>query len=121
MISRMSLEDDSDVYESIGRGLRRRRLAAGLTLDELGELSSLGPAYIGQIERNAKKPSLGTLAALARALDVPLEGLLKGSGPRPRVPAVRQLELLLRRAGARERAILLSVVRHLARELRDRR
>ncbi len=110
-----------DVYAMVGRSLRHHRRAAGLTLEGLSELSGLGPAYIGQIERSAKKPSLRTLAKLAEALDVPVAALVDGKNgqPKARPSTARELELTLRALAPKRRAFLVSVVRHLARELRS--
>ncbi len=61
-----------------GREVRRRREAAGLTLEDLAESSGLSPNYIGQIETGKRDPSLATMESLAQALDVPLGDLIGG-------------------------------------------
>src|SRR5687767_11156911 len=53
-----------------GREVRRRREAAGMTLEDLAESSELSPNYIGQIETGKRDPSLATMESLAEALDV---------------------------------------------------
>ena len=50
--------------------IRRRRLAAGLTLEQLAERSGLTPNYIGTIENGKRDPSLSTVLAIATGLDL---------------------------------------------------
>jgi transcriptional regulator with XRE-family HTH domain len=56
---------------SIGTRIKSLRIERGLTLAGLGEKSMLSASYLSQIERGKNIPSLGTLAVLAQALDVP--------------------------------------------------
>lgn len=50
--------------------IRRRRLAAGLTLEQLAERSGLTPNYIGTIENGKRDPSLSTVMSIAVGLSV---------------------------------------------------
>jgi transcriptional regulator with XRE-family HTH domain len=61
-----------------GQEVRRRREAAGLTLEALAERSGLTPNYIGGIEMGKRDPSLSTLLSLARGLRAPPADLLGG-------------------------------------------
>jgi transcriptional regulator with XRE-family HTH domain len=54
---------------ALGRNLRARRKAQGLTLVQLGELSELSATFISQVERGRHQPSVPTLHRLAKALD----------------------------------------------------
>jgi transcriptional regulator with XRE-family HTH domain len=65
---------------AFGREVRRRRLALGLTLEQLAERSSLTPNYIGTVEHGQRDPSLSTILALARGLGVAPGELLGGIG-----------------------------------------
>jgi transcriptional regulator with XRE-family HTH domain/quercetin dioxygenase-like cupin family protein len=69
----------------IGIAVRDHRDAAGLSARELAEAAGVSPSLISQIERNRTSPSVATLYALARALDVSLDDLLGGpdGGRRP--------------------------------------
>jgi transcriptional regulator with XRE-family HTH domain len=51
-----------------GSEIRRRRLALGMTLEQLAETSGLTPNYIGTIENGKRDPSLSTVMALAKGL-----------------------------------------------------
>jgi transcriptional regulator with XRE-family HTH domain len=60
----------------LGREIRRRRKAQGLTLDRLGESAGLTSNYIGNIEAGQRDPSLSSMIRLARAFDSPIGELL---------------------------------------------
>ena len=61
-----------------GREVRRRRVALGLTLEQLAELSGLTPNYIGTVENGRRDPSLSTVMSLANGLGVPAGELVGG-------------------------------------------
>jgi transcriptional regulator with XRE-family HTH domain len=63
-----------------GREVRRRREAAGLTLEALAERAGLTPNYIGGIEMGRRDPSLSTVLSLARGLRISPADLLGGLG-----------------------------------------
>ncbi|WOK37529.1 helix-turn-helix domain-containing protein [Sphingomonas sp. C3-2] len=56
----------------LGERIRARRKELGLTLRELSETSGLSAPFISQAERDLTTPSLISLLALAKALDVDL-------------------------------------------------
>lgn len=56
--------------------LRERRLAAGLSQEELAEKAGLHRTYVSQMERGLKSPTLDVLAKLAGALDMNLKAFL---------------------------------------------
>ena len=49
----------------VGRHLRARRKAAGLTLDELGARVGLAPSQLSMVENGRREPRLSQLDALA--------------------------------------------------------
>lgn len=61
-----------------GKEIRRRRVALGLTLEQLAERSGLTPNYIGTVENGRRDPSLSTIGALARGLGISAGELLGG-------------------------------------------
>ena len=61
-----------------GREVRRRRVALGLTLEQLAERSGLTPNYIGTVENGRRDPSLSTVMSLAEGLGVPAGELVGG-------------------------------------------
>lgn len=64
--------------QSIGDALRRSRLRAGITQEELAARADVHPTYVGEIERGEKDVSVRVLAALAHALDTTASELLAG-------------------------------------------
>jgi len=61
-----------------GNNLRRCRMLAGLSQEELGERASLHRTEIGRIENGETEPRLGTLHILAAALGVSLDRFTEG-------------------------------------------
>jgi len=64
---------------AFGRVLRRLRTQRGLTQLRLAELTDLHPTYISLLERGHRQPTLDTLAALGKALNVSPLRLLRGT------------------------------------------
>ncbi len=60
---------------SIGFEVRRLRKATDLTVAELGAAAGISVGMLSKIENGSISPSLGTLDALARALNVPITRL----------------------------------------------
>ena len=61
----------------LGERIRTRRKELGLTLQQLARKSSLSAPFISQAERDLTIPSLVSLLALARALEVDLDYFMK--------------------------------------------
>ncbi len=55
--------------ESIGKNIRKFRLARKLRQEELAEQAGLSTNYIGMIERGEKVPSLESFITIANVLD----------------------------------------------------
>ena len=83
-----------DLRRAFGHRLRTRRLAKGLSQEQLAEQAELHWTYISGIERGRRNPTLNTLGRLARALDLPVSRLVSGltdsdalpSAPTPKRP-----------------------------------
>ncbi|WYL51708.1 XRE family transcriptional regulator [Aminobacter sp. P9b] len=57
----------------VGALIRARRRQLSLTLQELCDAAGISVGYLSQVERDHATPSLGTLAQLARSLDVAVD------------------------------------------------
>ena len=57
--------------EAFGAALRRRRLAGGLTQEDLAFASGVDRAFIARIEAGKRQPTITTILRLTRALSVP--------------------------------------------------
>ncbi len=67
-----------NVTEKLGKTIRRLRSAYNYSLGDLSEQSGVAKSIISQIEKNETNPTLGTLYKLARALNAPIEEMLRG-------------------------------------------
>lgn len=63
-------------YISIGKRIRHHRKRRGLTQEQLGLSINTSGAYISNIERAVKKPSLDNLAAIAETLDITINDMI---------------------------------------------
>jgi transcriptional regulator with XRE-family HTH domain len=106
------------VYLVVGESIRAYRLQRGLTLEDLAELSRLHASYIGQIERNAKKSSLETIATLAQALGVPVGALFSVAQPKRIDPFSEIARPFLGAKSGAKRKVLVDVMRLLSKRLR---
>lgn len=87
---------------AVGREIKRYRIKAGLTVAGLAGAAGLSPGMLSKVENGQISPSLGTLQALARGLNVPLTSLFKQfekSADASYVPAGQGL--LIERKGTR--------------------
>src|SRR5689334_7113817 len=66
---------DSEFARTLGRAIRDRRRARGLTQSQLGHRLTKG--YVSEVERGHSLPSLRALAFIADRLDVPVGELLE--------------------------------------------
>jgi transcriptional regulator with XRE-family HTH domain len=66
-----------DIRARVGRNLRRRRLAKGISQEELAHLCELDRTYVSGIERGVRNPTVTVLERLAAVLDIPAAMLLE--------------------------------------------
>ncbi len=75
---------------SFGAEVRQRRLALGMTLDDLAERSGLSAHYLSTVENDHRDPRVSTVLALAGALKA-TPGELLDPGTAPSQPTVTAL------------------------------
>jgi transcriptional regulator with XRE-family HTH domain len=63
--------------EAIGRQVRGYREKLNLTISELARIASMSAGMLSKIENGATSPSLSSIQALARALQVPVTSLFR--------------------------------------------
>lgn len=105
---------DGETAVAVGDAIRARRHQLGLSLRELGERAGLSVSFLSQVERGQSSLALGSLAAVARALETDAVTLLPGSrgGSEP-VPQREGATVHVTRAdGATEMAIDARVRRY---------
>jgi transcriptional regulator with XRE-family HTH domain len=64
--------------EGLGNSVRARRLALGISQEELGQRIQLDRTYVSGVERGVRNPSFIALLKLAKGLNVSLSILLEG-------------------------------------------
>jgi transcriptional regulator with XRE-family HTH domain len=74
----------ADILHAFGERLRKLRLHAGLSQEELAHAAGLSMRYVSDVERGTRNLGLRNTHRLAVALGVPLSTLFKGVGERPR-------------------------------------
>lgn len=67
----------TDPRKPLGEAIRRRRLALGLTQEQLAEKADLHWTFISGIERGIRNVSILNLFHIALALDVKVRELIK--------------------------------------------
>lgn len=68
--------DDGPPRSDLGRRLHDRRLALGMSLEEVAESAKMDPGYLVYLEERPAVPSMNTLLGLARALQTTVPQLL---------------------------------------------
>jgi transcriptional regulator with XRE-family HTH domain len=63
--------------EQFAANVRARRIAAGLSQEQLSRLTDLHPTEISRLERAVREPRLSTIVRVARALDITPAELLE--------------------------------------------
>jgi DNA-binding XRE family transcriptional regulator len=71
----------ADLQVAVGANLRAARLAAGLTLRQVAELTGITFQYLGKVEKGGKNLTLSTMETLAAVLHVRINDLLPKRPP----------------------------------------
>jgi transcriptional regulator with XRE-family HTH domain len=71
---------------ALGHVIRTQRQLAKLSLRDLAALTDLSNAYLSQVERGMHEPSVRVLRAIAEALSLPADALLREAGLLDREP-----------------------------------
>ena len=90
----MQAAEDAFLAFAMGRRIRERRLAQGLTVTELASRIGRAPSQVSLIENGRKEPKISELRQIATALSTSVENLLNSDTPGPRAT----LEIALDRA-----------------------
>lgn len=69
----------------VGQRIRQLRKAAEFTFDAFVEETNLGRGYLSELERGLVVPTIGTLARVARALELTIADLVIGETDRERL------------------------------------
>ncbi len=66
----------NSISNTFGFRLKHLRKKAGLSQEQLALTAEMAPSFIGEIERNLKRPSLESLEKIANALEISIPELL---------------------------------------------
>ena len=66
---------------ALGRAVLALRRERGWTVEEAAGRFAVEPAFVRRIEAGRTNPSLAVIVSIARAFGVPLETLLRETGP----------------------------------------
>ena len=86
--------DQESINNGLGLRLRARRKALGLSLRSLAASTGVSASFLSQVERGIVSPSIQTLTAVSRALEVPIYHFLLES-PDPVVRHDRRRRLIM--------------------------
>lgn len=106
-------ETTASTLAAIGNRIREARLARGMTLQAIAQVSGISPSMLSLVERGRASPSIGSLIVLANALGISMSDLMATDTP-------RQNRLVTRAADAPIVETAKHVVRRLMREDRER-
>jgi transcriptional regulator with XRE-family HTH domain len=67
----------SDISLKFGRKVREVRLKKKMSQGDLAKILGVHPTYISSVERGVRNMALNNIERLARALNVPIEELIK--------------------------------------------
>ncbi|CCG08809.1 helix-turn-helix domain-containing protein [Pararhodospirillum photometricum] len=93
---------ENSLEVAIGRQVREYRMKLGMTVADLGRQAKLSHGMLSKIENGVTSPSLSTLQALSRALNVPVTAFFRKFEEQRDATFVRSGEgLLIERRGTR--------------------
>jgi transcriptional regulator with XRE-family HTH domain len=67
-----------DMRRIVGENVKRARIAAGLTQEQLADRSGFSQQYLSGLEGGKRNPTIVTIYEIAQALDVPYVRLVEG-------------------------------------------
>ena len=90
-------------FKSLGHNLRKIRVDAALSQEEMAERCSCCGSYIGKIENGKALPSLEMIVKIANVLDTTVDVLLMGVPQKAESAVMRDMEERLNRLPAATR------------------
>lgn len=80
---KLSADENRAIRRSFGLRVRALREARGLSQEALAEIAGLHRTYVGSVERGERNVTLSNIYALADALGVPAQELLRDDSRTP--------------------------------------
>ena len=101
----------SEYISRVGARIRTLRLRAGLSLQQLSELSEISEKNLGEIERGRANPTLQMLEKIARNLEAEVPDLTEVEHECTREQLVTQINALMEKASDKELKQLFRVAK----------
>lgn len=108
-------------YRLIGLRIKENRQLKNITQEELAELIEISPGFMSLIETGRKKPSLETLLAICRKLEITLNELLTGNQIVLETDYSSDLSAILARCNEEEKRLLYDITKAVVEALIGRR
>ncbi len=106
-------------YVALGERIRRARMERGFTQEYLASRANISLPHASNIETAKTKVSLGTLLAIANALDVTLDYLLLDDYTGSQPVLVYEALNVLRDCTPAEQAVMLDMIKALHASLQE--
>src|ERR1700742_2951971 len=98
---------------AIGLRIKEIRLARGMTLQSVSDVSGLSPSMLSLVERGRASPSIGSLVVISSALGVPMSDIIVKE-------SLQEEQLIVRASEPHVVETAEHVIRRLLREDRNR-
>ena len=100
---------DKRQLAEIGERLRKHRNELKLSREQFSELAGISSSFYGQLEVGTSQMSIDTLVSVSKALHLPLEYILFGTGYEPSDPD--PIINLIKNSDSRQLKLLEKVIR----------
>ena len=100
---------------SCGKRIRALRVERGLSQEELANAAEITPAYLGQVERGQKNPTVLTIERICDALNISLAAFFSEAVPRLSVEDEAEKQILgqLGMLTPEEKNIILQAIKNM--------
>ena len=99
---------------SIGKRVKELRSKNGLSQEQLALHAEITTAYLGQVEREEKNPTVVTIAKICNALSISLSDFFSDqiSYNAEEDAVLRQINFLLKNLSSAEKQEILQIIKH---------
>jgi transcriptional regulator with XRE-family HTH domain len=99
---------------SIGKRVKELRSKNGLSQEQLALHAEITTAYLGQVEREEKNPTVVTIAKICNALSISLSDFFSDqiSYDADEDAVLRQINFLLKNLSSAEKQEILQIIKH---------
>lgn len=99
-------------YTALGAAIRRKRIERGWKIATLADKAGISEDFVGKIERATDIPSLQTVVAIANALEVGVDSLLRDDLAVVDASLCEELNSLVRNMSPMRKKLFLQFVRN---------